>query len=408
MERRIQINDLPLEIFAEILLNIDGVSVGRCRRVCKKWKDCIDGNDHIWHAMCRQEFKFSSQIAKRKAGNDCRYYHIYKNLRLWLNITNYDKNVREFFKFSLHDKSHALDIDYGVLPLKDARGVVFYDTSTLKYIPVAIPDTTCIKIANNDHASVILTKSRLFVQKCVDSNITSEESFKAENFVLHGEYLYFYNNRDVFKCDLTTPSLTPKLIIHCNYCIREIQYCDKTLHLFTTCGMIVNIKNDYEVSEKSINCPVAWVKHLKNIYVINDHNFVCYSRHIFKLDTDKYHHLYLEFPPITALFFYADIVIIGTIAGELLLYRLSSQKKGHLSKPTFETLAILPRGKFAVQLDVCERKNGPLIVASTFFDIILIEYNFFPHEEAVKCSFPVNKLTMYKRLLRLKERMQST
>ncbi|XP_013178421.1 PREDICTED: uncharacterized protein LOC106125680 [Papilio xuthus] len=407
MEEKIQINDLPLEIFIEILIKIDGISVGKCRRVCKRWRDSIDGSDQIWHEMCRKEFKYSSQIAKRKAGNDCRWYHVYKNLKLWLNITKYDKKVREFYKFSLHDKSHVLEIDYGVLPLKDARGVVFYDISTLKYIPVAISDVTCSKIANNDNITVILTKSGLYVQKCVDSNNTTEEFFKADNFVLAGDELYYYKSRDVYKCDLTSPNLSSNLLLHCNYSIKEIQYCGRILHLFTTCGRIINITKD-NISEKLINCPIEWVKHLRNIYAINDRNFVCYSRHIFKLDTDLYHHLYLEFPPITALFFYADIVLIATRAGELLLYRLSSQKKGRMSRPIFETLTIFPEGKFAVQLDVCERKNGPLIVASTFFEIILVEYNFFPHEEEPKCSFPVNKISMYKRLLRLKDRLQST
>ncbi|CAK1594973.1 unnamed protein product [Parnassius mnemosyne] len=291
MAQNILINDLPLEIFIKILKEVDGVSLGKCRRVCKKWRDGIDGSDQIWHEVCRKEFKHSSEIAKRKAGNICRWYHIYKNLKMWIDITTFDKKVREFYKFSLHDKSHALDVDYGVLPLKDAKGVVFYDMSNLKYIPVAISETNCCKVTNNDHVSVILTKTGLYVQKCVDSNGVTEGFFKAENFVLSGEVIYFHN---------------------------------------------------------------------------------------------------------------------GTRAGELLLYRLSSQKKGPMSRPIFDTLAILPEGKFAVQLDVCERKNGPLIIASTFFEIILVEYDFFPHEQEPKCSFPVNKLTMYKRLLRLKDRLQSS
>lgn len=379
VKQKLEINDLPLEIFTEVLKEIDGESLGRCRRVCKKWKDCIDSSDQIWQKMCLEEFKYSSQIAKRKAGNNCRWFHIYKNLKMWLNLTSHEKKVREFYKFTLHDKSHVLDIDYGVLPLKDAKGIVFYDVSTLKYIPVAISETTCSKIANNDLVTVILTKTGLYIQKCVDSNNNTEAFFKADNFVLSNEDLYFYNNRDIFKCDLASPNMTPELIMRCQYTIKEIIYCGNTLHLFTNCGKILNITKDSVVTEKPIDCPMEWVKHLRNICAVNDYNFVCYSRHIFKLDTDKYHHLYLEFPPITALFFYADVVLIGTRAGELLLYRLSSQKKGHMSRPIFDTLAILPEGKFAVQLDVCERKNGPLIVISTFFEIILVEYNFFPH-----------------------------
>ncbi|CAH0718457.1 unnamed protein product, partial [Brenthis ino] len=405
MTEAIQINDLPLETFIEILLKIDGYSLGRCRRVCKRWKACIDEIDNLWLKMCKKEFKHSSELAKTKSGNDCNWYHIYKNLKLWSDLSFFEKNVREFYKFTIHDKSHLLNIDYGVLPLKDSKGIVLYDVSTLKYIPVALPERNCLKIANTDHVSVIQLKSGILIQRTVEiPSFATEEFFKADNFVLTNDAVYFYNNRDVFKCDLMNQSLTPNLIIHCDYDIKELQYNNEIIHVFTDCGKIVNITKDKEVTVQPLRCPVEWIRQIKHICAINDRNFVCYSRSLFKIETDKYQHLYLEFPPITALFFYVDVVLIGTRAGEILLYRLSSQKKA--IRPIFETLATLPEGKFAVQLDVCERPTGPTIVASTFFELYLLDINFFPNEQKAKQTFSTNKLRMYKRLLKLKERLQ--
>ncbi|CAG9789972.1 unnamed protein product [Diatraea saccharalis] len=403
----IGIECLPLETFVEILKKTDGITVGRCRRVCKSWKEFIDSTDLLWYEICRNEFRYSSKIAKKKSGNECSWYHIYRNLKLWENVTSYDRDIREFYKFSLHDKSHALEIDYSILPLKDQRGIVLYDIQTLKYIPVAVPEKNCLKIANNNYVTVLLLKTGLLIQRTVENRaFMSEAFFKADDFILTSDILYFYNNRQVFKCDLAEQNLSPKLMIASEYDIKTIQLDNKILNIFTDCGKIVNIKRDGSVEVKSINCPVEWIKQIKYICPINDRNFVCYSRNLFKIETDKYQHLYLDFPPITALFFYADIVLIGTKEGEILLYRLSSQKRA--TKPIFETLAKLPEGKFTVQLDVCETKSGPLVVASTFFEIYLVVINFFPHENTVKVSYPKNKLMMYKRFLRLRDRLRSS
>lgn len=406
MTETFNLNDLPLETFIEILLNLDGATLGRCRRVCKQWKECIDEIDHLWLEMCKKEFRHTSKLAKTKSGHDCSWYHIFKNLKLWSDLSHYEINVKEFYKFNIHDRSHLLNIDYGLLPLRDSRGGILYDMSTLKYIPVTLPDQNILKIANNDIVTVIQLKSGILIQRTVETpEFGTEEFFKADNFILTNDALYFHNKRDIFKCDLLNESLTPKLIIHCDYDIKEMQYYERILHIFTDCGKIVNINRNKEITVQPLRCPIEWIRQIKYINAINDRNFVCYSRNLFKIETDKYQHLYLEFPPITALFFYVDIVLIGTREGEILLYRLSSQKKA--TRPIFETLATLPDGKFAVQLDVCEKITGPTIVASTFFELFLLNISFFPNEPKPKQTFSTHKCQMYKRLLKLNSRLQN-
>lgn len=377
------INSLPLETFVEILIKTNGITLGTCRRVCKKWKEIIDNTDYIWENICLKEYKYSSKIAKNKSGSECKWYNVYKNLYMWSRVTNFELKLREFYSFSLHDKTHALSISYGVLPLRDTRGIVLYDMSSLKYIPVVVPEKNCFKISNNDFATVILLKSGILVQRTVENpSHMTEAFFAADNFVLNFEEIYFFNNRDIYKCDLHFANLSSKLIHHCEYDIKDIQYENNIIHIFTDCGKILNIFKDKTVLVKSLNCPPEWIKQIKHICAVNDKNFVCYSRNLFKIETNKYRHLYLDFPPITALFFYVDFVLIGTRAGEILLYRLSSQKR--TNKPIFEKLAELPEGKFAVHLDVCERKSGPVIVAATFFEIMVLEIDFFPNVSRLK------------------------
>lgn len=373
-----EINSLPLETFIDILRRTDGPTLGTCRRVCAKWKDIIDGTDILWHEFCKEDFRYSSKLAKRKSGNDCNWYHIYKNLYMWCYITSFERNIREFYKFSLHDKTHALEVDYGILPLKDARGVVLYDLNTLKYIPVVIHENQTVKMANNDDVTIIHIKNYLFVQRTVQSHTyIKEDLFKCDNFILHRDLLFFYTNRDVFKCDLTLEALKPKFIVRCTCDIKELQYDNRKLYIFTDCGNIVTIDSQLEVTEAPLNCPQEWIRQIKYVRAFDDKNFICYSRNLFKIETNHYKHLYLDFPPITALFFYADVVLIGTRSGEILLYRLDSQK--FKIKPIFENIAILPDGKFPVQLDVCEKRTGPVIIAATFFEIYLLEFYFFPH-----------------------------
>ncbi|XP_032524602.2 uncharacterized protein LOC116775734 [Danaus plexippus] len=394
------IEKLPLETLIEILTKIDGKSLGRSRRVCRKWKECIDGVDSLWQKLCEKDFPESSRIAKRKSGTSFKWYHIYRNLIMWADISRFETDVKEFYKFSIHDKTHLLEIDYGVLALSDLKGLVLYDVSTLKYIPVSIPDGFCSKMSNNDHATIILTRTGVIVQRSANLTPEDEQYLRADDFILTEDHFYIHRNRDVFRCDYNAQNLDPELIMHCQYKIKTMVHYNGSLQIFTDCGKVVTINKNNEVKVNPISCPAEWIPQIKHISAVNDKNFVCYSRNLIKVETNKYKHLYLDFPPITALFFYVDIILIGTGKREILLYKLSSQKKA--MKPIFETIAVLPEGKIPLQLDVVERKNGPLIAASTSFELYLIEIKFFPNEKP-KQSFTPDKHTMYKRLHRLKK-----
>ncbi|XP_069363383.1 uncharacterized protein [Maniola hyperantus] len=412
MTEEAYINKLPFELFEIILRKINGSVLGKCRRVCKGWKELIDSSEYLWHEKCRKEFKNSSKIAKRKSGNQCTWYHIYRNLYQWSDLKEYDIEIREFYKFSLSDISHVLNIDYGILPLRDDKGTFLYDTSTLKYITVALPERNCLKIMNNDYVTIMQVKSGIYIQRTVDSDtpeFLTEAYLKTDDFILANTILYLHHNRNIFSLDLTLQEFTPEFIVTIDYSIKEMQYNEGVLYLFTDYGYIATLDTSshcFKVKYRPINCPVEWIKQIKHIRAVDDKNFVCYSRNLIKIEVDQYKHLYLEFPPITALFFYVDIILFATGDGKILLYRLSSQETSF--KPTFETLARLPEGKVAVQLDVCERRSGPLIVASTFFELYVIEIPFFPYEkQTTKSTFTADKLHMYKRMQKLKERLKS-
>ncbi|KAI8433766.1 hypothetical protein MSG28_015741 [Choristoneura fumiferana] len=255
------ISDLPLESFIEILLKTDGRTLGICRRVSKNWKEIIDSSDFLWQAFSKNDFPNSSNIARKKSGKDMSWYYIYKNLKTWHKIANIDKTMKEFYKFTLHDKAHALEIDNGILPLKDTRGIVLYDMHTLRNVPVVVPEKNCFKVSHNDYASAILIKSGLLIQRTVTNpDYMSEAFFKADNFVLSYNALYFFNNREVFKCDLMHQILASKLVLNCDYDIKVMQYNNNALYLFTDCGKIVTIENDVFKTVKPVNIPAEWLK----------------------------------------------------------------------------------------------------------------------------------------------------
>ncbi|XP_023950769.2 uncharacterized protein LOC112055025 [Bicyclus anynana] len=406
---------LPYDVLELIFRKVNGLTLGRCRRVCKYWKEFIDSSEYLWRQKCRNEFKHASRIAKRKCGHQCNWYHIYRNLCQWSDLKNFDLELKEFYKFSHKDNLHILDIDHGLLPLRGNRGTVLYDTSTLENITVcvSIPDRDCLKIANNDNVTIIQVKSGVFIERTADDpDFVTEAFINGDGFALTDNYLFVYINKDIYSLDLRYRSLSPNFIMSLEYSIKEMVYSDNALHLFIGYGYIVSLLWDPNSccwkpsSFKPIDCPVEWIKQIKHICAADNRNYVCYSRNLIKIQVEKYKHLYLEFPTITALFFYVDITIFGTQTGEILLYRLSSQAPGR-NRPTFETLIRLPEGEVALQLDVCERRTGPLIVISTCYKLYVIEAPFFPDEQqTTESSFTSEKLNMYKRMRKLKEWMK--
>ncbi|GBP75323.1 hypothetical protein EVAR_38386_1 [Eumeta japonica] len=294
--------------------------------------------------MCKNEYKYASQIAKRKCGDSISWAQLYKNLSSWPKIIGCEKNVKKFYNFTKHDNRHALDIDDGILAMKETNGTVLYDINTLKYIPIALPQKNCYKLSNNNYVTAVLTERGLFVQRSVENkSFVTELLLEVDQFILLENILYYNKQKDVYKCDMNSKDMMPKLLFTCEYNICGLQYSDDLVHLFTDCGEIFSYREDKKISRKMINCPEEWIK------------------------------------------------------------------RKHATKPIFEQLAVLPDEKIAVTLDVYEKKTGPVIVASTFLEVFLIEVEFFPEERgnAHKKQKP-NNILLFKRLLRLKERMRST
>lgn len=70
-----------------------------------------------------------------------------------------------------------------------------------------------------------------------------------------------------------------------------------------------------------------------------------------------------------------------------MLYRLSSQKSKY-TPPIFEFIWQLPDDHYAVQLDVSERKSGPVIIVTTMLKMMFLEIDFFVDVSIYYLSFP--------------------
>ncbi|XP_013178651.1 PREDICTED: uncharacterized protein LOC106125814 [Papilio xuthus] len=405
MAKEMRINDLPLEIFLEILVRTDIGTVVTCRSVCKKWKNIIDENEIIWGKICEIEFEPLTPLIKSRAKGEIEWCHVYLNLAVWSNIKEYEYNIHVLCSMVCSEFEPIIVPDYGVLPVKIYSDVSFYDLATLEVMPIVIKDIECKKISHNDIVTVYLTKNKLYVQKSPDSSNPTEELFEAENFVLCDKQLYFYNNKDVFQCDLTSETITPKLIISRKYVFKEIVYCDNVLYLFTICHKAISITNDNEVTETKINAPVKWLHYLCDVHSVNKYNIISYSHNMHKTNMQTMFSMFASGPQISAVCFYADIIIIGRKSGQILLSRMS-QLKDSVREQQFEKIAQLPSRKYAVKICVCERKCGPLIVIFTVRDVILVEYNLLLHEDKPK-GMSKEKNDILKRLQRIQERMKS-
>lgn len=372
------LNSLPQVIIVEIFIRLDGVALSRCRVVCKKWKELIDDSEYLWKRMCLNDYIHPAKVAKKKCGPECTWFHIYRNFYKWCRVGNLNLKMRKFYRFTYPADDHALPINYSILPLKDNRGTIFFDMNTLKFIPVILPEKECLKVAANQFAVVVLLQSGILVQRAPKNpSFMAEAFFEADNFVLHGEKIYFYKKREIRMCDLQFAHLASELIHHFEYNIRVMNYENNILHVFTPCGRIMGILKGKSYLIRIPNPrPPIWITHMKQLSVADDKNYVFYSEDIIKFTTIKFQTLNRCFPLITAVFFYVDFMLVGTKSGRILLYRPSRQ----ISKdyPSFEKIAELPNGQYAVQLDVCERKCGPVIVAVTKFNIFIVEIDFFP------------------------------
>ncbi|XP_014360185.2 uncharacterized protein LOC106712209 [Papilio machaon] len=405
MDKEIGINDLPLEIFMEILIRTDVSTIVTSRGVCKTWQNIIDGNQIIWHKICKIDFESASPLIKSVARGDIEWCHVYLNLTVWSNITKYDYKLHMFRNMWVSEFEPILAPDYGVLPVKDHSDVSFYDLSTLEAMPIIIKDIECKKIGHNDIATVYLTKNRLYVQKSVDTCNATEGMFEAENFLLCEKEMYYYNNGDVFQCDLTSETITSKLIISRKYVFKEMTYCDNVLHLFTICQKTISITNDNVVTETRINNPIKWLRFLCDVHIINKYNIISYSHNMHKTNIQTMYTMFGSGPQISAVCFYTDMILIARKSGQILFTRMSDLKDS-VREQKFERILNLPGGKYAVKINVCERKCGPLIVLFTLKEVILVEYNLLPHDDKPK-SISKEKLNIQKRLLRIQERLQS-
>lgn len=354
-------NKIPVEILFKILLKTDSKTVGACRRVCKYWKKILDSSEYLWEKICTKDFPYSSKIAKDKTDSLCTWYHICRNLVIWsrvnLLITNYCIHLYVFPLVGLIQKLDDLELRKG-------------NNKNLKY-------------ANNDYALILLYNLCLRIIRPVDNEeFMSEKSFLAVGFSLYNDKLYYYIGRDVYACDLLSPNMDSTLVLHCGNEIKEITHFDGKIMLFTCYGNVVTLSRDY-VSVKQMACPPQWKEHIKHICAINEKNYIFYSRDLFSIKTEKANHLYLDFRPVTALFFYDENILMADLEGYIWLYKTRVQRFG--SKPIMELITKLPENRFAIQLDVIERQSGPNIIAKTCDMIYIMAIKFFPEVSCIHC-----------------------
>lgn len=369
-------NNLPIELLEDIFLKLNNATILNCRLVCQEWKTIIDSNDFLWKEMCRREFIHSSKVARSKSKN-ISWLHIYMNLKCWPKIMETEKKLTTLLTFEKQYSKHLLNLGNDLLTLQDDEGLISYNMTSKEFSRIYIPGLElkeCINVVNSDYVTVYHFKDSLYIQK----ETIYQVLIQAEKIILSDFNLYFSHKGFVFKCNLNKEPIAYETVFESAKDILAIHFNNGCLYIFTSVGEIYTIKNKHEVGNQKIKCPDPWILTMKQISVLDGDNFICYSRDFFYVKTDLYNYfsvsLYLDSPTITSLFLYEDIVLIGTIACQIVLYRLSKQKAAQ--RPVFDMIMQLPLNKYAVSLDVYETETGPSIIAGTLNDVFIINVNF--------------------------------
>lgn len=296
MSEEVNINNLPIEVIEMILNFVNGITLGRCRKVCSYWKDIIDGSEKLWYQKCQNEFKHASRIAKRKSGKQCTWYHIYRNLTQWQDFKEFDLQTREFCTLNIaYTDTHALDIDNGIMAVRVDKTIVLYDTMTLENMAATLPDRKFLKLANIDNVTVLQVKSGIYVQRTVkSSDFVTEGFFNADDFLLTKHHLYLHYNKKFYVINLKLPELVMDFVTRIEFNIKQMSCNDNVIHLFTYNGYIVSVHvNSYnpismKLTCRHIRCPVEWIKQIKHVRAADHKNFVCYSNNLILIEVSSY------------------------------------------------------------------------------------------------------------------------
>ncbi|CAG9138122.1 hypothetical protein JYU34_000486 [Plutella xylostella] len=152
---------LPTEILILIFTTISAKDLIRCRKVCQRWKDIIDGligREALWRNHCQKDFPSFCQVARHNARKGMSWFHLYRSLSLWDRLRWSHDHVEEF---AVPDTTDQQILDFkvlqnGIIGVLKKDSIVYYDSETLQEAQRSQIAGHYLKYTENAHVIVIL------------------------------------------------------------------------------------------------------------------------------------------------------------------------------------------------------------------------------------------------------------
>lgn len=382
------ISELPTEILEKILIRLDGKQLANCRLICSRWCEVITQSDHLWQYVCKREMGIIALKAKECSGTNVLWYHIYRNLKLWPQITKYKPKFGLFFVMPSGNLSTG-DLNQGILVINSDRYTKLMDVKRNSYKLIIINGTQVVeKVFSKNNVSVMqlkedkFQKSCLYVQRTVQAeNMAQEAIFEdIKAFTVLEDELYFCTSTNaVYAVDLLANEMTETECFISTYSIQDLfvlPTTNRVICVFTTCGYVVTYLNSLVIATQFLHS-WSWGILQTKYSVLDEENFISYTNKMFRLNVPMTHCIHYGFPPVRVAILYNNLVVFATNDNKILMFDVSKTHM-EINEASFTILGSIKKSEFIEKISVTETSVGPAIMVATKRRIYLCKMRFFP------------------------------
>ncbi|CAH2034177.1 unnamed protein product, partial [Iphiclides podalirius] len=384
---------LPTEIILFIFKYLTAKDLVRCRGVCLRFKQIVDGQtgrDRIWRKHCKIDYPNIYKIARYKSQPDCLWYNIYRSLTLWPKLAS----AREIYEeFSLVSKVSEEITDLkilrnGVIAVHKQSGIFYYDIKTLKQTNRGPIAGLYLRYTENDdvilihsHHLHIIVLDKITLQSKFTATATLDE---VKTFILVDQDVYYVTLRDAI-CVCNLKNYRNRVITHSEDAVMSIGFSHNKLHVLTFQRNVYTLNGmDLTfVCEIGPDCNLLHQLYYYNFFETIDwrifHQWVYILNH--RIPSGP-------LQSVVIIRTYGEVVFIGSNWGVLRIYNapftageLDLYNKKHTKQYNFMENSDFPVNSKCpiLQIDVSETKDGHTVVVAMPKKIAVL--NFTHHFE---------------------------
>lgn len=390
---------LPPELICIIFQHLDGKSFINCRQVCIQWQNIADvlaKKNDIWKRYCKEDFKdiYMQHVDKSSIS----WYHMYRNICSWPKINKAWENQKTIYDAHvLGDVRNVSVSQDGVISIVLSDAIKFYDLKTNSILSSMTLAGKYNDYKENNYAKVVysynnddclyITQKYKIDENCPDDVVIDNVTI----FSLVGAICYYVKDKKcLYRRDLTKKR--PKdLFLYSTYNsdITLMSFCHDDVYMFCKCLTVVHFKQ----STLQINA-LFQLDHLDDsAYLLNVGSYYIYGKHNILLSNDaslfvKFREgneiLYYNFPRVTAALNHGNVLILGLITGQILVFDLRCHAGWNLESAIVKYHMLAEIALPIERLDVHELETGQRIIAATKERVVMLEFDHFTEKKLAR------------------------